>query len=192
MYRDAEGCCQGPFDTAKMRGWFEYGYFSEQTLVSPQTGSPSERKWHHIFALWDHPSTQAFIADIHPWIASEAAPAPPTTNLVAGPALPASSLRQKRSHDDDDAAPAGSAQRARNGGIDKEIPATGWIEDMLLEREKARFYKNWQKADKIRDDLLERGVRLIEARKKGDPSRWVADDGREGARPSLSFHHKGK
>mmetsp|Transcript_58824 Transcript_58824/g.137679 ORF Transcript_58824/g.137679 Transcript_58824/m.137679 type:complete len:167 (+) Transcript_58824:78-578(+) len=58
-------------------------------------------------------------------------------------------------------------------------PSNGWIFNMLVDREKARMHRDFAEADKIRDQLRDRGVEIMERER-----RWQHKDGRQGARPN--------
>lgn len=58
-------------------------------------------------------------------------------------------------------------------------PPNDWIHDKLIDREQARFRKDFALADAIRDELRAKGITILEAQR-----RWEHTDGRSGARPN--------
>eukprot|EP00440_Ansanella_granifera_P053817 gb/GFBE01058341.1/.p1 GENE.gb/GFBE01058341.1/~~gb/GFBE01058341.1/.p1 ORF type:complete len:195 (+),score=24.88 gb/GFBE01058341.1/:1-585(+) len=64
-------------------------------------------------------------------------------------------------------------------------PSNAWIYNMLIDREKARMTRDFGEADKLRDELRERGVEILERER-----RWQHRDGRSGARPNADDKRK--
>jgi len=56
---------------------------------------------------------------------------------------------------------------------------------MLVDREKARMHRDFAEADKIRDELRDRGVEVLERER-----RWNSKDGRSGMRPNADEKKK--
>lgn len=58
-------------------------------------------------------------------------------------------------------------------------PSNAYVWNMLIDREKARIDRNFSEADRIRDDLRDRGIEIYDRER-----RWEAKDGRVGQRPN--------
>lgn len=58
-------------------------------------------------------------------------------------------------------------------------PSNAYVWNMLIDREKARIDRNFSEADRIRDDLRDRGIEISDRERK-----WEAKDGRVGQRPN--------
>ncbi|CAE7350383.1 unnamed protein product [Symbiodinium natans] len=58
-------------------------------------------------------------------------------------------------------------------------PSNAYVWNQLIDREKARIDRNFSEADRIRDDLRDRGIEIYDRER-----RWEAKDGRVGQRPN--------
>jgi len=77
---------------------------------------------------------------------------------------------------------AAYAAQAAGGGTGvpgHDGPSNAWINNRLIEREKARLDRNFDEADKIRAELRQRGVEVDDRLRT-----WSCRDGRRGHRPN--------
>jgi cysteinyl-tRNA synthetase len=50
------------------------------------------------------------------------------------------------------------------GGQEESQEDTGWIEELIAARAEAKANKNWAEADRIRDELKEKGIVLKDSK----------------------------
>eukprot|EP00316_Scyphosphaera_apsteinii_P021898 CAMPEP_0119313208 /NCGR_PEP_ID=MMETSP1333-20130426/28252_1 /TAXON_ID=418940 /ORGANISM="Scyphosphaera apsteinii, Strain RCC1455" /LENGTH=158 /DNA_ID=CAMNT_0007317991 /DNA_START=63 /DNA_END=539 /DNA_ORIENTATION=+ len=63
FYIDLQGNLQGPFETAKMRAWFEAGFFNADTKAAPSFYGERPKKTWKVSELYEHPQKEAFVMD---------------------------------------------------------------------------------------------------------------------------------